>query len=413
MFNYLFITIFLVNCPFFTWAEPSISLTALQERAQTQHPEDKLFEHRLQAGQSMLSGEVYLPNPMLSYERMTSSAGAAMAETTWEFRQKLPLPWKTYLAREIYQKEIDSIQFELMQSQRVRKSQLTIEFFRWLSLHKKLLLKKEEEILLSQLIAVQRTRYISQKVTQVELVALQIERGNMLTEISMAEAELASQIAKVEGLVGPSSSNERLHRFTPNDEPLVMKKTIVLAESELLDRLDKKNGELRAMRAMVEKSQVTTTRAKNEWAPDLELMLTKTEDEMGGKKQGWQVGVELPLWLGGMQQAKISQAKAEALSAEVRYQERRRQMALQAEAMMAEQIQLHRQLELLENGLVQWSGQNVKSARIAYQTGKLDYASFLALIQSAYKTLVSYEELKVKVLENQELIGLMLGGDKE
>jgi outer membrane protein TolC len=106
--------------------------------------------------------------------------------------------------------------------------------------------------------------------------------------------------------------------------------------------------------------------------------------------------MEIPLWWAGEQRAQMRQARAEAENLQTAVAEKKRQLVLEAEMAVREQKQLRKQLELMENGLVQWSNQNVKSARMAYQTGKLEYANFLALIQSAYQTLVSYEDLKVR-----------------
>lgn len=392
--------------PITLWALPTISLKALLERSKDSHPDNLIYEQRIRAIEAMQSGEVALPNPMISYEQMTASGMSSMKETKWEIKQRLPFPLKTYFTFQMYALEIESLQAELKQSQIQREAKISTEYFRWLSFHKKLRLKKEQEILLSQMIAVQRTRYVTQKVSQVELVALQIERGNILQELSMIEAELANQTAKVGILVGPG---ENLKNFDPKDEKLPL--ASFQAQADIADYLEVNNSELRAMKLMSEREEKSLSQSKAGWVPDLELMLSERNDDLGTKRRGWQVGIEIPLWLGSEQRAKVNQARAAYQTSQARFAEQKRKMQLEVEAMLAEQIQLKRQLELMENGLVQWSGQNVQSAKTAYQTGKLEYASFLALMQSAYQTLSEYEDLKIKVLENQEQLGIIFGGN--
>jgi outer membrane protein TolC len=390
------------------WAAPAITLKALLDRSRFVHPEDVIYEQRIRAVEAMQSGEISFPNPMISYEQMTASGMSSMKETKWEFKQRIPFPWKTYLSYEMYASEIQALEAELKQIQILRVAKLTTEYFRWLSLHKKLRLKKEQEILLTQLIAVQRTRYIAQKVSQVELVALQIQRGNILKEISMLEVDLAQQSSKVEMIVGPG---ENLKNLEPKDEKIPTTSSRTWTPSTIAEHIEMNNAELRAIKFMSVREEKAVSQSKSGWVPELELMLTQKDDDLGTKRRGWQIGVEIPLWLGGEQRAKVNQAKAALHSAQTNLSEQKRKMQLEAEAMLVVQVQLKRQLELLENGLVQWSGQNVQSAKTAYQTGRLEYASFLALMQSAYQTLSDYEDLKVKILENQEQIGIIFGGN--
>jgi outer membrane protein TolC len=348
---------------------------------------------------------------MIAYEEMTGagmlgSGLTGMKQTIWEFRQKIPFFPKTYLGREVLEQEAQSIVAEMNQAQKVRKAKITTEYFRWLAVKKKLKIKKEEELLLAQLIAVQQTRYLSQKVSQVELVALQIERGNLLTEITELESEDKKQQVALEILIGPGES---LSGFEPKDQKLNLKPVFLGAPEKIAESLNKNSLELAAANAMSKRGQSNLSRAKAAWVPDLEVMVSKREDDLGNKQEGWQVAVEIPLWLAGEPRARVSQARAEAQNLETAYIEKMRQLQLEAQVMLTDQKQLRKQLELMENGLVQWSNQNVKSARIAYQTGKLEYASFLALMQSAYQTLISYEDLKVKVLDNQEQLQVLMG----
>ncbi len=403
----ILVSLVLLFNPTLSWAAPKVTLKALLDRSRTSHPEDVMYEQRIRNAEAMQAGEISLPNPMISYEQMTATGMSSMKETKWEFKQRIPFPWKTYLSYEMYSAEIQSLEAELRQIQIQREAKLITEYFRWLSLHKKLLLKKEQEILLTQLIAVQRTRYVAQKVSQVELVALQIERGNILKEISMLEADLAQQSTKVEILAGPG---DNLKNMEPKDEKIPMGSSREWTSSTIAEQIEMNNAELRAMKSMSAREEKSVSQTKSGWVPDLELMLTQKDDDLGTKRRGWQIGVEIPLWLGGEQRAKINQAKANLQTAQTKFNEQKRKMQLEAEAMLTEQVQLKRQLELLENGLVQWSGQNVQSAKTAYQTGRLEYASFLALMQSAYQTLSDYEDLKVKILENQEQIGIIFGG---
>lgn len=386
---------------------PVVSLKTLVERSQNQHPESQLYMSRMHSTTAMQMETLTLPNPMLSYEQMTATGMSSMKETKWEFRQKIPFPVKTYFSYELLKKEMDSIAAEQEQNQRQRESQLAIEYFRWLSLNKLRNLKKEQEILLKQLIEVQRTRYVSQKVSQVEVVALQIERGNLMNELSRLEAELTSQKVKVEALAGPGTS---LQQVEPVDEKVVVLELKVMDRELLAKKLEAANAELKALQLMAERGEALVSRSNAGWFPDLELMLTEKEDDQGTKRRGWQLGFEIPLWLAGEQRAKVNQARAESQSSQIRYQEQKRRLVLEAENLLSEHMQLRQQMELMENGLVQWSTQNVRSARTAYQTGSLDYASFLALIQSAYRTLEGYEEIKVRFIEKQEQIKLLFGG---
>ena len=402
-----FLLFFITVISLSSWSAPTVSLGDLLENSRNKHPDNRLFEQRGLQIQAMLTGEPYLPSPMLFYEKMSSSGMDAMNETKWEFRQKIPFLWKTYLTRNMYNEEINSVFSEWEQNQKERKARLTTEFFRWLAIKRKLKIKKDQEMLLTQMIAVQRTRYVSQKVSQVELVALQIERGNLLTEIAELEAEWKKQQVLVEEFAGPGIS---LKEAQPSDEPLKLQELGSWTTENLVELIEKNNSEVKANLAMVERGDLNVRQARAGWFPDLEIMLSERKDDAGSVKRGWEVGIEIPLWLANERRSQIGQAKAEAVLSQTRYLELKRKTLLEVESLLTEQKQLRRQLELMENGLVQWSNQNVQSARTAYQTGKLEYASFLALMQSAYQTLIDYEDLKVKVLENQEQLQLFIGG---
>lgn len=152
-------------------AGTTVVFSELLEHTKNHHPEDELFAQRVHLIEATQSESISLPNPMISYEQMTALDSAEpMKGNRWEFKQKIPFPWKIYLNYEIYNAELSSVDATKKQSQRVRVTQLRTNFFRWMSLHKKWQIKKEQEALYSQLIAVQRTRYISQKISQVELL---------------------------------------------------------------------------------------------------------------------------------------------------------------------------------------------------------------------------------------------------
>lgn len=403
----IFLFTILIFKSLFAWSKAVVDLQSLLERTQKSHPDNFLFEQRLHSISAMRTGEVYLPSPMLSFGTMNTAGMNPMKEEMWEFRQKIPFVYKTYLSRSMLDREFESINSEWQQNQRVRQAQLTTEFYRWLGVQQKLKHRKDQEVLLTQLIAVQRTRYISQKVTQVELVALQIERGNLLNEIAALEAELAEQRAKVESLAGPGDS---LKDREPKAEKLPLLPLAAWKEESIPEYLERNNAELKALELMRDKNDLSVSRSRAGWVPDFEVMLSFRRDDVGDEKKTWQVGIEIPLWFAGEQRGRVGQARAESSGAQTRFQEQKRQLVLEAESQLKKRVQLRRQLDLMENGLVQWSSQNVQSARTAYQTGKLEYAGFLALMQSSFQTLLAYEDLKVSVLENQERLKLMLGG---
>lgn len=383
-----------------------ISLDALIENSQKFHPENEIFDQRISATKYLQFGMTSIPNPMISYEEMKSSGMNPMTESIWEFRQKLSLPFKYSMINKIYSKDIESIKIEKDFFLKNRLANLKIEYFRWLSLHRKIAIKKEQETLLTQLIAVQKTRYISQKVTQVEVVALQIERGLLIAELSSLEIAKSNQRSIIQLLTGPGLN---LDQTEPKNLKLNLAEIKIWSVSDLESQIEESNLELNVKRKIVEKSEFSLSQKKENWIPDLELMLTKREDSIGNKKFGWQIGFEIPLWLGGEQRGNISQAKANSIEAKVQFDELKRKIFLDVQAKVFEQKQLRQQLEIMENGLLQWSRQNVLSARTAYQTGKLEYSGFLALMQSSFQTLNAYEDLKVKALESQEQLDLLLG----
>lgn len=412
MKDFIFYFLFCLSCLGETLrAETLVSLKELQGFSSTQHSDVFRFQEQTISLQGQRRSQVYLPSPTFSYEEMSGEAMGSMRQPRWAIKQRLPFPLKIYWSRQSVQEQIEGNENEKAEMDRRRLSELNTEYQRWQAYYQKAQILKEEEKLLSQLISVQRTRYISQKVSQTELVALQIESGYLLTSISEVDAELALQKAKIESLAGVSLSELKPGRrdFVPQSHSLHLLPKRSYSQAELKEKIEQFNTELKQSRRELASAEAESRVARWSWVPDLEVMYSSGRDFRDLSYSTLEVGFEIPIWLGQETWGENTKTGAEERKAQILASEKLRQKVLEAEGLLEVQAQLRKQLDLMENGLIQLSNQNVKAARTQYQTGTMSYSNFLALIQTSYKTLMNYEDLKVKVVQNQEELKRLLG----
>jgi len=157
------------------------------------------------------------------------------------------------------------------------------------------------------------------------------------------------------------------------------------------------NPTLQAMKKMVEAKEKAHTLAKWDYYPDFNFIFAygQREDSLDMKRRDMLTGmveVNIPLYFYWKQSRKVSEARAEVLSLEARYQAMRNEIQFMIADTTSMIARGKRQLELYQTGIIPQASLQINSAMSAYRVNKADFMTLLDSQMTLYKYELEYHQ---------------------
>lgn len=123
--------------------------------------------------------------------------------------------------------------------------------------------------------------------------------------------------------------------------------------------------------------------------------------------------MSLPIWTFSKQSEEVKGARAQEAKSDALLNEERNHILHSVHTIFSELQEANKRLSLFGGGLLPLAEQSTQSGKLAYSTGKIEYASLLNLIKTRFQTELSYYEALVnyesKIAELEALLGEPLG----
>jgi outer membrane protein TolC len=256
-------------------AAPSRStpLSRLLAEAEANNPEISAANHQALAARQMAPQTTALPDPKFSYQQLSVGSPRPFAGyTNSDFAfigigasQELPYPGKLRLRGQVAEREADTKQAEIEVTKTGIADAVKTDYLQLAYLQQTLGILRQNEAVLDQLIEDATAHYRVGQGMQQDVLEAQVNRTNIVKEITMHHQQVGQVEAHLKGLV---------HRDQASPDIVTEDLTETshkLGASELLALVQKGNPQIQVDASDIQHQDAQVASAKQEGKPDFEL----------------------------------------------------------------------------------------------------------------------------------------------
>ena len=403
--------------------KPSLKLEELLTEALFQNAELKAAKAETESSKAKAGPSGSYDDPVLGIEMMNypvdtfSSRDYGMTGNQVSLSQKIPFPGKLGKRREAA--EFDANAQEQTYKAKVLETikQVKLTYYELFLTYRKLDTLQDQKGVLEQLTTVTRNNYALNKISQAEVLNLQVETAEIVDKTLEMERKIKGLLGELNHLLGRWDHSQFLYGRPESlkSQPFDSSK---YPEKSLLDLAIERSPAIITRREASRAAESRLSYARRSYLPDFDFKLGYTFRASNAMDNGTDfvsgmVGISIPLWAGSKQSELVREAAAEKNKAEALFDGERNKLSHEIHVTLAKLEESAKRIQLYEGGVLPLTRQTVQSARSAYLTGKLEYSTLLGAINRRYQMEISYAEAlanfhsKLAVLETT--IGQPLG----
>ncbi|HID93766.1 MAG TPA: TolC family protein [bacterium (Candidatus Stahlbacteria)] len=377
-----------------------LSLDKLVNEALENNPEILAAKNKWEAAKAKVPQVRWWSDPQLgiNYEKIPQgsySLGEANMRML-SISQMIPFPGKLTLKGRMAKEEvlIAKENYEAKHQEIIAK--VKSAYYRLFLVHKSIEIKNEEKELLRKFEKIAQTKYAVGQVPQHDVLRAQVELSLVADDlITLQERDLPTAEARLNAIL-----NRPLHLPLGVPDEFTVPE-LKKSREEIEELALKYRQELKAMKNAIEKSKIAYNLAKMEYLPNFMVKFMQEEMRMPMSTEinrGVMFSLSIPLWFWN-KGYRISERRAQKSSAKASYQAMKNMVLFEVQNALSKYNATQRRVNLFKTTIIPQAEQALKSATIAYKTGKID---FLTLINSErtlinaklkyYKTLVEHGE---------------------
>ena len=256
-----------------TAPNPPTPLSQLLAEAEAHNPEISAADHQARAARQMAPQATTLPDPKFSYQQLSVGSPRPFAGyTNSDFgyigigaSQELPYPGKLRLRGQVAEREADTKRAEIGVTKTGIADAVKSDYLQLAYLQQTLGILHQNEAVLDQLIEDATAHYRVGQGMQQDVLEAQLNRTNIVKEITMHHQQMGQMEAHLKGL---------LHRDQASPDIItedLTETSYKLASSDLLALVQKSNPQIQVDASDIQRQDAQVASAKSEGKPDFEL----------------------------------------------------------------------------------------------------------------------------------------------
>lgn len=256
-----------------TAPNPPTPLSELLAEAEARNPEISAADHQARAARQMAPQARTLPDPKFSYQQLSVGSPKPFAGyTNSDFAyigigasQELPYPGKLRLRGQVAEREADTKQAEIGVTKTGIADAVKSDYLQLAYLQQTLGILRQNETVLDQLIEDATAHYRVGQGMQQDVLEAQLNRTNIVKEITMHHQQMGQVQAHLKGLLSRDQASADIvtEDLTETSQKLVA--------SELLALVQKGNPRVQVDASDIQRQDAQVASAKHEGKPDFEL----------------------------------------------------------------------------------------------------------------------------------------------
>lgn len=381
--------------------------------ALAQNPEIQAARHRWQAARERPRQAAALDDPefkveLFNYpERFNPDASA---NTIFGLSQRLPFPGKRALRKSLAAKGADIAEAQLKEKEREVTAQAKMAYYDLYLAHQGIEVHLQQIALLKDFFEIANARFRAGKGAQVDVLKSTVELSKLHNELPVLEQQRESAQAKV-NLVMNHPPGASLGRPL---EPPGLREKPTLEELEQLALQSR--PELRALDVEATRSQTAIALAQKQYYPDFNVMVERFQnfDQRDGFGAMFSMSLPFSFWTKPKYDAGVREARATLESAKAAYQAAGNQLRFEVKDLLAKIEAAEKLVTLYKTTVIPQAQQTLESARISYQTGKVEFLTLLDAERALkefqldyYRALAAFEQ---RMAELERAVGKELEG---
>lgn len=393
----------------------TLELSKLINEALQNNPDIIAARKRWESAQAIIRARRTLPDPQFSYTYFVDSVETRVGpmEQGFGLKQTFPFFGKRRLRADVAAKEAEALKefYEAMKSEVVR--QVKRAFYNLFYVSTIIDITQREKGLLKRFERTASAKYQTGKGLQQNILKVQVEISKLNDKLLALSNQKQTAEARLNTLLNQ-----------PPDRPLGKPEQPKLTDfpfqqQELFELLKEHRQELRAAKALIEKSQRAYRLAKKEYFPDLTIGANyidvgrRRQDVEDNGKDAFSimVGINIPIW----QRKLSSQAKSalETIQAQnSEYQNILNQTLFEVKDNYFKIQTARETIDLYKNVLIPQAEQSLKSAEAGYITGIVSFLDLLdaerILLQIQFGYWQAYTDYLNRIADLERAVGIEL-----
>ena len=393
-------------------AVPGFNVDSLLNYARTHNPEYAAMRFEADAASERVLPAGALPDPTLRVEMMDVTKGgqesppsllpSRVGSTKYTVIQPLPFWGKRELKRAVASAEADSARSAATATWTDLASRVKVAYAEHYRLTVTVGLTQEMLDLAGRLAQIAQARYASGLVPQQDVLRAQVEQTTMASDLIAMEMDQHHIHSRINGLL-------RRPDAAPLADPVALRPIPALPPTaELQQRLAEGNPQLAAQQLKLTAAEKNSELVARNRYPDFALGIFPTQVGRGVSEWGVMLEVNIPLQQDS-RRAQEREAKAMISAVQARREALQNQMVSELALDIAALEAALRTEALARVSLKPQSELNYQSALVAYQNGKVDFATLLEaqrqIRRSRLEELKAQVEAQLRLADIERLIG--------
>ncbi|MFC1632438.1 TolC family protein [Candidatus Omnitrophota bacterium] len=401
----LLLALVLLSCSaLFAQAEPAVQEVVLQElvaEAAKNNPQVQAAYQNWQSQVHKITSVSSLPDPMASYAYFGDSVETRVGpqEEKYGVSQKVPFPGKLNLKAKSQTKQAAVLQqkYQALKRSIIKQVKFVYNDIFWVE--QAIQITEEEKSILEDLERVVQRKYESNLAPQQDVLKVQVELSRLIDKLFLLRQNRKSLAVKMNILLDrPKDSEFGAFSVEPEEFKYELDQLHQIAQGA--------SQKLLAANLEIERAEYERSLAKLDYLPDFTFGFdytkiadgTTTQTDDGQDAWMGKVMVNLPIWFNKLSaQAKEKQAKLEASKSSL--ENAKNEIVFEVEDLYYKIMAYRDILSLYQTALIPQTEQAFGAARVAYESGVVDFLNWLdaerALLQTRlayYKTIVDYQK---------------------
>jgi len=395
-------------------AEP-LRLDAVVAEALERNPEIQAARHRWKAAQERATQAAALDDPEAKIEFWNTPEHLDISRTgntIFGLSQRFPYPGKLGLKESLAVKEAEVAAAQLKAKELEVAAQAKSAYYEVFLSQKAIQLHHQQIDILKDFFAIANARFRAGKGAQVDVLKASVELSKLFNELPVLEQQRESGKAKLSVILNRVPQS-------PLAEPLEPTGPRARQTLEDLQQMAIQNRpELLALNIEIARSQTAIALAQKQYYPDFNIMVSRFQNFGQRDGFGGMVTMSLPFsfWTKPKYDAGVREAAANQDSVKASYQVLKNQVLFEIKDLLVKIEAAEKLLTLYKTTIIPQAQQTLESARVNYQTGKVEFLTLLDAERALrdfqleyYRALTVFEQ---RMGDLERAIGVELGSDK-
>ena len=383
-------------------------LAEVVAEALAQNPQIQAARQRWLAAQERPAQVGSLDDPEAKIELWNTPENLDVTKTgntIFGLSQRFPFPGKRGLKKQLALKDADIAEAQVREKELEIGAQAKVAYYELYLVYKAIEIHHQQINILKDFFEIANARFRAGKGAQVDVIKASVELSKLFNELPVLEQQRDSARAKVNVLMNRSPE-------APLGLPI---EPVALREKPTFEELQQtaiaNRPELRAFKVETARSETAIALAQKQYYPDFNVMASRFQNFGQRDGFGGMVVMSIPFsfWTKPKYDAGVREAKANLESAKAAYHALENQVGFEVKDLLMKVDAAEKVMTLYKTTIIPQARQTLDSARLNYQTGKVEFLTLLDAERALkefqleyYRTLTAFEQ---RMAELEQAVG--------